>query len=73
MSNNKQSSVEWLINKCACADLRPELLNIIKEQAKEMHKEEIIDAANKLLYHSTGPGDAAAEQYYNETFGGNND
>ena len=40
MSNNKQSSVEWLIDKCACADLRPELWNIIKEPAKAMHKEE---------------------------------
>ena len=73
MSKNEKSSVEWLINKCACADLRPELWNIIKEQAKAMHKEEIIDAANKLLYHGTGLGDTAAEQYYNETFGGNDE
>lgn len=37
MTNNKQqSSVEWLIEKCACADLRPELWEIIKQQAKEM-------------------------------------
>jgi hypothetical protein len=34
-----------------------------------MHKQEIIDAANTLLYHSTGPGNTAAEQYYQETFG----
>ena len=34
----------------------------------EMHKQEIINAANTLLYHSTGPGDTAAEQYYQETF-----
>jgi hypothetical protein len=34
-----------------------------------IHKEEIIDAANKLLYHGTGPGNTAAEQYYNETYG----
>ena len=37
--------------------------------AKAMEKEQIIDAANTLLYHSTGPGNTAAEQYYNETYG----
>jgi hypothetical protein len=37
MTNNKQqTAVEWLIEKCACADLRPELWEIIKQQAKEM-------------------------------------
>jgi hypothetical protein len=41
MTNDKQqSSVEWLIEKCACADLRPELWEIIKQQAKEMEKEQ---------------------------------
>jgi len=45
----------------------------LKNQAKAMHEQEIIDAANKLLYHGTGPGDTAAKQYYAETFGGNND
>ncbi len=38
------------------------------EQAKKMEKEQIVKAANTILYSSTGPGDAAAEQYYNETF-----
>jgi hypothetical protein len=37
MTNNKQqTAVEWLIEKCACADLRIELWEIIKQQAKEM-------------------------------------
>jgi ribosomal protein L32 len=41
MTNNKQqTAVEWLIEKCACADLRPELWEIIKQQAKEMEKEQ---------------------------------
>jgi len=39
------------------------------EQAKKMEKEQIVKAANTILYSSTGPGDAAAEQYYNETYG----
>ena len=64
----KQSSVEWFYQRILAKDIES-----VFEQAKAMHKEEIIDAANKLLYHSTGPGDAAAKQYYNETFGGNND
>jgi protein associated with RNAse G/E len=35
------NSVEWLIEKCACADLRPELWEIVKQQAREMHKKEM--------------------------------
>ena len=65
MSNKKQSSVEWFYQRILAKDIE-----LVFEQAKAMHKQEIIDAANKLLYHGTGPGDAAAEQYYNETFGG---
>ena len=79
MSNNKQSSVEWIINKCACADLLTELnddkislkqfeIRYIEllQQAKAMHKEEIIDALlfGDVLFPLT------AENYYNETFKG---
>jgi hypothetical protein len=35
------NSVEWLIEKCACADLKPELWEIVKQQAREMHKKEM--------------------------------
>ena len=56
------NSVEWLIEKCACADLRPELWEIIKQQAKEMEKNQIMDANEDL---STANG----LQYYNETYG----
>ena len=69
MSNNKQSSVGLLITILGNYD--EELLFLFREQikqAKAMHKQEIIDSANKLLYHGTGPGDTAAEQYYNETY-----
>jgi hypothetical protein len=83
MTNNKQqTAVEWQhielmrINfEYATSKITPrefqEQTKYIFEQAKAMHKEEIIDAANKLLYHNTGPGNTAAEQYYNETYGGN--
>jgi hypothetical protein len=67
MSNKKQTSIDYLWN-----DLIANPGNYIKayQKAKAMHKQEIIDSANKLLYHGTGPGDTAAKQYYNETFGG---
>jgi hypothetical protein len=66
------NSVEWLIEKCACADLRPELWEIIKQQAKAMHKEEI-----KIAYYNGTTDEIKtkdellldAEHYYNETYG----
>ena len=71
MSNNKQSSVEWLaeIIRFANKELYAEIFDEI-EQAKAMHKEEIEDA------YDTGKEstiDARLSQnsyrYYNETFG----
>ena len=68
---SKQTAVEWL----ECELKKIPFINVIElfEQAKAMEKEQIVDAANKLLYHNTGPGDTAAEQYYNETYGGDNE
>jgi hypothetical protein len=67
---NKETAVEWfvkeLFKKIDYIQVDPKLI----EQAIAMEKEQIVDAANKLLYHGTGPGDTAAEQYYNETYGG---
>ena len=62
MSNNKQSSIEWLIEHYTFADLTAESWEMIQQQAKAMHKEEIMNANEDL---STANG----EQYYNETFG----
>jgi len=80
MSNNKQSSVDYLINE----------LNRIQElyygqsiipievitKAKAMHKEEIEEAfANGVYdeyeYHINNEPRKNTEQYYSETFGGN--
>ena len=36
-----KNSIEWLIEKCAYSDLRPELWEIIKQQAREMYNKEI--------------------------------
>jgi hypothetical protein len=72
MTNNKQSSVEWFAQKLyETLEIKGDgyVIDSLLDLAKAMHKEEIIDAANKLLYHGTGPGNTAAEQYYNETYG----
>ena len=65
------TSIEWLRNELVNNEnirWRGTNINVLIEQAQAMHKQEIIDAANMLLYHSTGPGNTAAEQYYNKTF-----
>jgi hypothetical protein len=62
----KQTAVEWLINQVE--DYIGLIPTDIIKQAKEMEKQQIIDAANTLLYPGPGPGDNWAEQYYNKTF-----
>jgi hypothetical protein len=76
MSNNKQSSVDWLVNELELYYIgESKLVHYeIIEQAKEMHKQEIMDAfgvgchveSTRLIHYND-----MAEQYYNETFGGN--
>ena len=72
MSNNKQSSVEWLwsVVEPSLTYAQKHFFSNVIEQAKAMHKEEIIEAwiatDNELQR-------IVAEQYYNEIFGGNND
>ena len=84
MSKNKQSSVEWLqvivkdmIANGGDSDLHAVLSHI--EQAKAMHKDEIMDAFDKgcdigcdigsnYNYHD---GHNQGYDYYNETYGGN--
>jgi hypothetical protein len=73
MSNNKQSSVEWLIEqyKKCFGPVIPLIMNNENEKAKAMHKEEIMNA------HFEGQCDETegypleiAKKYYNETYGG---
>jgi hypothetical protein len=77
MSNNKQSSVEWLVDRIKNQHWYPFIsLNELEKQAKAMHKEEITDAhGNKYdySYSQIDPKKVTGEQYYNETFGGNNE
>ena len=61
----KQSSIEWLENQLK---ERYSLMNSepLFEQAKAMHKEEIVESHHEGYYSFSHSG----EQYYNETFGG---
>ena len=76
MSNNKQTAVEFLIDKFE--NNHAKFINWSDEyfeQAKAMEKEQIIDAfgvgchveSTRLIHYND-----MAEQYYNETFGGQN-
>ena len=72
MSNNKQSSsIDWLINEHfgGMENCTPDFRYKI-EQAKAMHKEEIRKAYCYGEYYKDAK---LTTDYYNETFGGNND
>jgi hypothetical protein len=65
----QQTSVEWLVEQINGKSLNNVIIDIPKEiieQAKEMEKQQIIDAVdytyNNSDYHTTGL------LYYNETF-----
>lgn len=72
MSNNKQSSVEWLYNKMY--EHRGNITIEEYEQAKAMHKEEMEHFFKRGMFLVEGrlwkPIDKF-EENYNETFGGN--
>jgi hypothetical protein len=86
MTNNKQQTpVEWYISKIKEArnfcddptmemDIRHTLEVLIKkgEQAKEMEKERMIEFAQSYaVIHCMGDITKNADEYYNETYGGN--
>ena len=59
----KKSAVEWLIEMFNITNVKLSHHTLIIEQAKEMEKEQIIDA-----YETSHISMMSAEQYYNETF-----
>ena len=70
MSNNKQSSsIDWIINQVQ--DNMGDIPLDIQEIAKVMHKYEIIQAAYSNISGDEVDPMRKAENYYNETFGGN--
>jgi len=68
----KQTAVEWLFNQ-----IKKDIIGIEYDyadelkQAKEMEKEQMIDAAYEFMGTNFDPNKGRAEQYYNETYGGN--
>jgi hypothetical protein len=76
MSNNKQSSVDWLIEQFYANEGMITTKQL--EQAKEMHKEEIKEAREDGHTSTYTEYDSDTklylegrhDQYYNETFGG---
>jgi hypothetical protein len=66
---SKQTSTEWLYEQLTSTWFDKSSGQHILEQAKEMHKEQIIDT---YIEASENPALILddAEQYYNETYGG---
>ena len=69
MSNNKQSSVEWLWDKLVNKPLKISDLVKLLEQAKAMHKEEMIEFCYSWSHERADKIDI--DKDYNETFGVN--
>ena len=82
MNNKKQSSIDWLIS-CITEDqmVKSKSLNEwleIFEQAKAMHKEEVLNFELWLDKHEIDALNnntilLTKEEFYNERFGGNNE
>jgi len=76
MTNNKQTSIDWffeqlVLNKIIIWNQTTYNVKykyeIFLYQAKEMHKEEII---NSFFEGAYGGDNISGEQYYNQTYGG---
>jgi hypothetical protein len=63
-----KTAVQWLVEELTKQNMFMNLFAKEIEQALAMEKEQIMNAANTLLYRGTGPGDMWAEQYYNDTY-----
>jgi hypothetical protein len=70
----KQTAVEWLIEEIHMYPLR-KIPEHIQEQAKAMEKEQIVDAwsagkKNPFIVQHSECCENNGKQYYNETYGG---
>ena len=71
MESKKQTAVEWLEDKLDIIlplDFEWDKLNNILQQAKQMEKQQIIDAYLQGQYDGDTMRDTDAEQYYTKTF-----
>ena len=77
MSNNKQTSLDWFLDELLQCGYIKKLPVTELQQAKAMHKEEIERAHydGSVIVMSKPDDDMLqlSQQYYNETFGGNNE
>lgn len=76
--NTKQTAVEWLVDqmfKQGYFDGNKPLsitnLDHLQHQAKEKEKQQIMQAVYDSMGTNFDPNMGRAEQYYNETYGGN--
>jgi len=70
MSNDKQqTAVEWLLDRIEDVDLTERLWENVKQQAKEMEKEQTIRFAYDFSDERIDKQDLI--NAYNETYGGN--
>ena len=66
---SKQTSIEWLIEQCPRINTIASLELI--EKAKQMHKEEVKEGYIMVLLDGDNKIRRDAEDYYQETYGGN--
>ena len=81
-SNKKQSSIEWLEQEFVKLESTVGVYSVMYElidKAKAMHKQEIESAwvvgYDEGIDHANGEPShyESSQQYYNETYGGNNE
>jgi hypothetical protein len=68
----KQTAVEWLFLMLNNPNKDQKFANKLLKQAKEMEKEQIIDAAYEFMGTNFDPNKGRAELYYKGTYGGDN-
>ncbi len=65
----KQTAVEWLVNEMPVIDWADPYWKVKLDKAKEMEKQQIIDAFKRgTINEMNGIEELNSEEYYNETF-----
>ena len=65
---NTQTAVEWLFLMLNNPNRDQGFANKLLEQAKQMEKEQIMDAYKEGMDYTTNEDVKEAEQYYNQTY-----
>jgi spore coat polysaccharide biosynthesis protein SpsF (cytidylyltransferase family) len=78
MSNEKQTAVEWLLDRIEDVDLTEKLWENVKQQAKEMERDMLTDAYHDgkvngmdISHPLSLTKEISAKEYYEKTYGGN--